>query len=258
MAEINFINRFHIMDRIYPGKCPNFYLSGHSIGLLEDTAMEIAKIIKDKKLLQFKGLVPCFSILMPYYDSMSNAEQFMNRLMASYSIARDCYDVYKGIIIIECSEDWNEYGYNSYMELLTSFIKEHEEICFLMLFPEKNKSKYQDALYGEFTKNRLWIRYRCNTLNVEECIDFFCKEAEFIGYSVTNDTKCKLNKMLHERSEFLVENKKAVMQLLKQIQLNKILQPDSNNLIMEDDLEIISGLSDRSNSFGIGFNAKIR
>lgn len=74
---------------------------------------------------------------MPYYDSMNSAEQFMNRLLDSYSIARDCYDRYKGIIVIECSEEWSEFGYNSTLEILTSFIGSHEEVCFFILMPEK-------------------------------------------------------------------------------------------------------------------------
>lgn len=258
VAGTNLINRFHIMDRIQPGMCPNFYLTGRSMGLLEDTAIEMAKIIQTKKLLPFRGLVPYFSILMPYYDSISKAEDFMHRLMDSYSIARDCYDLYKGIIIIECSEKWSEYGYNSSLELLNSFIGRHDEICFLILVPEKNESKYRDSLYGEFTQKRLWLRYECKTLNIEDCISLFCREAENAGYSVDDDAKCKLENLLKTRSEFLVDNRTAVIQLLRQIQLNKTLQPGTNKQISETDFDIISGLSDKSNRSGIGFNAKIR
>ena len=111
MTGNNYTNRFPFLDRIPSGMCPNFYLSGKSIGLLENTAMEIAKIVEKKKLIDFKGVNPFFSILMPYYNSKNDAAQFMNRLLDSYSIARDCYDFYKGILIVECSEEWSEYGY---------------------------------------------------------------------------------------------------------------------------------------------------
>ena len=258
MTGINYINRLNVLDRISPGKCPNFYLNGPSISLLENTAVEIAKIIQKKKLIQFKGLVPCFSIIMPYYDSINSAEQFITRLMDSYSIARDCYDLYKGIIIIECSEDWSEYGYNGSLERLHSFIGNHDEICFLVIVPEKKQSKFQNSLYGEFTKKRLWIRYECKPLNIESCLNLFCHEATCAGYSVTDEAKLKLKNLLQERSEFLLDNKAAVMQLLRQIQLNKMLQPGSNKQIKEDDFNSISGLSDKTNSSRIGFNSKIR
>ena len=68
----------------------------------------------------------------------------------------------------------------------------------------------------------------------------------------------KLKKLLLQRSEFLIDNKSTILQLLKQIQLNKILQPKESNQINESDFGVISGLSDKSNGSGIGFNAKIR
>lgn len=81
MSNYNLLNRFHIMDMIEPGLCPNFYLLGKSISLLEETTVELTTIIERKKLIEFKGVMSCFSILMPYYDSISKASQFMSRLM---------------------------------------------------------------------------------------------------------------------------------------------------------------------------------
>ena len=48
------------------------------------------------------------------------------------------------------------------------------------------------------------------------------------------------------------------MQLVKQIQLNKLLNPNISNQICEKDIKIVSGLSERINGAGIGFNSKIR
>ena len=64
--------------------------------------------------------------------------------------------------------------------------------------------------------------------------------------------------ILRERSEFLTDNKTTVMQLVKQIQLNKLLNPNISNQICENDINIVSGLSERINGAGIGFNSKIR
>lgn len=258
MAGNNYTNRFPFLDRIPSGMCPNFYLDGKSIGLLENTAMEIAKIVEKKKLIDFKGMTPFFSILMPYYNSMNDAAQFMNRLLDSYSIARDCYDLFKGILIVECSEEWSEYGYNSTLEMIASFIDSHEEICFIILMPEKKASRYRDSLFGELTKHHLWLHLECETLDMQECISLFCREAESIGYSVNDDAILKLYNLLQERSEFLTDNKTAVLQLLKQIHLNKILQPRGSNQIDETDFSIISGLGDKANGTGIGFNSNVR
>ena len=86
----------------------------------------------------------------------------------------------------------------------------------------------------------------------------FCHEAKSTGFSVSDGAVHKLKELLLQRSELLIDNKSAVLQLLKQIQLNKILQPKESNQINESDFGVISGLSDKSNGFGIGFNAKIR
>ena len=241
MSGNNYTNRFPFLDKIPSRMCPNFYLSGKSIGLLENTAMEITKIVEKKKLIDFKGVNPFFSILMPYYNSMNDAAQFINRLLDSYSIARDCYDLYKGILIVECSEEWSEYGYNSTLEMLVSFIDSHKEICFIILMPEKKESRYRDFLFGELTKHHIWLHLECETLDIQECISLFCREAESIGYSV-NDEAIQT----------------AVLQLLKQIHLNKILQPRGSNQIVEADFSIMSGLGDKINGTGIGFNSNVR
>ena len=56
MSNYNLLNRFHIMDMIEPGLCPNFCLLGKSISLLEETTVELTTIIERKKLIEFKGL----------------------------------------------------------------------------------------------------------------------------------------------------------------------------------------------------------
>lgn len=258
MTRTNYINRFPFLDKIQPGMCPNFYLTGESVSLLEETAVEMAKLIKKKKLINFRGLESYFSILMPYYDSLSSAEQFMNRLLDSYSIARDCYDSYKGIIIVECAKEWSEFGYNSALEVLTSFISLHQEICFILLIPKREGTKNHGSFLGELAKNQLWIKYECKTVCIQDCIELFCSEATSAGYSISEDVKRKLENLLRERSEFLTDNRTTVLHLLKQIQLNKILQSMDNNEILETDLDIMSGLSDKTNKPGIGFNSKIR
>ena len=258
MSKINYSNRFNKIEKLEPDNLPNFYFTGPSVGLLEETASELVKILERKKMISFKGLFSFFSIIMPYYDSFDKAEQFMNRLLDSYSIARDCYDQYKGIIIIECSGEWCEYGYNQSLEQLITFIGKHKEICFFVLMPEKKSVNYKDSIYGELTKNQLWIRYECKTMNIPDCVSLFCNEMEASGYSVTKEAKNKLVALLKDRSEFLTDNKSTVLLLAKQLCLNKLFQSAKNTIICESDLDIISGFVDRKNGAGIGFNAKIR
>lgn len=249
---------YNALDRLKPGFCPNFYFYGISTGLLEKTAIKIIQIIEQKRLIDFKGLMHSFSIIMPYYDSIDKAELFMKRLFDSYSIARDCYDLYKGIIIIECADEWSKFGYNKSLDLLTSFIGDHEEICFIILMPEKRTSKYRDSLFGEFTRNRLWLLYECKTLEIATCIDLFCEKAEKENFTVSAEAKEKLTSLLKNRTEFWTDNESTVNQLIKQIQLNKLVRPDLKKIIQTDDLIFVSGMSEGRDDATIGFNSRIR
>lgn len=55
MSNHNLLNRFHIIDMIELGSCPNFYILGKSISLLEKTAVELTTIIERKNLLSLNG-----------------------------------------------------------------------------------------------------------------------------------------------------------------------------------------------------------
>ena len=95
------------------GKCPNFYVTGTSIPAMEKLGMSIVKIIEEKKLISFKGLVKHFTIKMPYFQDDELASNFFEHLKKSYSIARDCYDRYSGLILVELSKEWTRRGYQS-------------------------------------------------------------------------------------------------------------------------------------------------
>lgn len=158
MVHRRLLKGFQIMNEIEPGTCPNFYLWGESVSKLEADAKELTAMMEMDKVIPFQGAVKSFSIFMPYYENAGKAEQFMYHLRESYSIARDCYDRYQGILIVECSEEWSKFGYNPCLEQFLHFIREHREVCFLMLMPTEKNAKYQEVLFGEFSKNQLWIR----------------------------------------------------------------------------------------------------
>ena len=120
--------------RIKPGICPDFYLRGHSTYALEALGLEITKEIETRKLIMFKGIVQHFSIYLPYFDSENGASKFMDHLRESVSVARDCYDSYQGIVLLECSEEWNAYGFNPKLNVVLNYIKAQTGICFIVLY----------------------------------------------------------------------------------------------------------------------------
>lgn len=139
MVHRRLLKGFQIMNEIEPGTCPNFYLWGESVSKLEADANELTAMMEMDKVMQFQGALKSFSIFMPYYENAGKAEQFMYHLRDSYSIARDCYDRYQGILIVECSEEWSRSGYNPCLEQFLHFIREHREVCFLILCQRRRR-----------------------------------------------------------------------------------------------------------------------
>ena len=241
MVHRRLLKGFQIMNEIEPGTCPNFYLWGESVSKLEADAKELTAMMEMDKVIPFQGAVKSFSIFMPYYENAGKAEQFMYHLRESYSIARDCYDRYQGILIVECSEEWSKFGYNPCLEQFLHFIRE-----------------YQEVLFGEFSKNQLWIRQKCETMKIQECMTLFCEDAERSGYSVTEEAKQKLSGLLETRNEMQLDNETLVLQLIRQIQLDKLMQPETEKQIGEEDIRTVSGLPEKEMPRKeIGFRAEI-
>lgn len=258
MVHRRLLKGFQIMNEIEPGTCPNFYLWGESVSKLEADAKELTAMMEMDKVIPFQGAVKSFSIFMAYYENAGKAEQFMYHLRESYSIARDCYDRYQGILIVECSEEWSKFGYNPCLEQFLHFIREHREVCFLMLMPTEKNAKYQEVLFGEFSKNQLWIRQKCETMKIQECMTLFCEDAERSGYSVTEEAKQKLSGLLETRNEMQLDNETLVLQLIRQIQLDKLMQPETEKQIGEEDIRTVSGLPEKEMPRKeIGFRAEI-
>lgn len=127
-----------------------------------------------------------------------------------------------------------------------------------MLMPTEKNAKYQEALFGEFSKNQLWIRQKCETMKIQECMILFCEDAERSGYSVTEEAKQKLSGLLETRNEMQLDNETLVLQLIRQIQLDKLMQPETEKQIGEEDIRIVSGLPEKEMPRKeIGFRAEI-
>ena len=112
-----------------------------------------------------------------------------------------------------------------------------------MLMPTEKNAKYQEVLFGEFSKNQLWIRQKCETMKIQECMTLFCEDAERSGYSVTEEAKQKLSGLLETRNEMQLDNETLVLQLIRQIQLDKLMQPETEKQIGEEDIRTVSGLT---------------
>lgn len=234
-------------------QCPNFYITGNSVPALEKLGLEIAKVIKEEKLMPFKGVVPYFTIKMPYFSDRDTAVGFLLRMKESYSIARDCYDCYEGIVLVEMSEEWIKKGDLSLIHMFLDYVQNHEKTCFIVLVPGKGEK--ESCFYSEFIRCGIWMRIQSETPSVEQCMNEFQRTAKQKGFEITDNAKSVLQKRLTERSESEIENFVIVQQLLKQIMFNRTIEQSKNRMIEEKDI-IISGSQKHPDQRKIGFTVE--
>lgn len=235
------------------GPCPNFYVRGTSISAMENLGMRLVDTIEEEELISFKGLVKYFTIKMPYFDDVKTANSFLAHLRNSYSIARDCYDSYSGIILIEMSKEWIKNGYNSAFDLFLNCMLDYKQVCFIVLVPEIKGLEGENVFFSEFTRCGIWMKIQSKTPSIEQCVDLFQKLAKEYGYEVLENAKKILAEKLKMREEIETENIVIVQQLMKQILFNRKLEQDNNKIICENDIAFIAGTGNEFQSIKMGF-----
>lgn len=235
------------------GECPNFYVMGTSISAMENLGMRLAETIEDENLISFKGLVKHFTIKMPYFDDGKTANSFLAHLQNSYSIARDCYDSYSGIILVEMSKEWIEKGYNSAFNIFLNCVLDYKQVCFIVLVPEVKGIEKENIFYSEFTRCGIWMKVQSKTPSIEQCVDLFQKLAKEYGFDVLDNAKKVLVEKLKQREEIEAENIVVVQQLMKQILFNRSVKQDNSKVIDENDIVYIAGTEKKSQRIKMGF-----
>ena len=86
----------------------------------------------------------------------------------------------------------------------------------------------------------------------------FCEDSERNVYFVTEEAKKKLSGLLETRKEMQLDNETLVLQLFRQIRLDKLMQPEAEKQIGEEDIRTVSGLPEKEMpKKEIGFRAEI-
>lgn len=235
------------------GSCPNFYVRGTSISAMENLGMRLVDTIEEEELISFKGLVKHFTIKMPYFDDAETANSFLAHLRNSYSIARDCYDSYSGIILVEMSKEWIKNGYNSAFDIFLNCMLDYKQVCFIVLVPGVKGIKEENMFFSEFIRCGIWMKIQSKTPSIEQCVDLFQKLAKEYGFEVLENAKINLAEKLEMREEIETENIVIVQQLMKQILFNRRLEQNNSKIICENDIAFIAGTGKVSQSIKMGF-----
>lgn len=133
----NIIRRLMELEENFPAE-NHYYFTGKSILLLE--AYGVRLIEKETKMV-FKGIVKHFSIVVPYFDDLKGADKFLCELRESVSIARNCYDEYSGIILMEFDIEWSIHGVNESLIKVLEYIGAFNQIRFIVLLPDTEKKR---------------------------------------------------------------------------------------------------------------------
>lgn len=233
---------FEQIEKFPKGMCPNLFLSGKSISTLERAGLNLAEKIEEKNMIAFKGMVKKFSVLMPYFEDEKDVVNFISHLKNSVSIARDCYEQYCGIVLVELSEKWSEKKINPFvLEAFLDYIKVNPQICFIMLLPVTENGTKAEEFYCELSTCSIWMKVPVETSPIQECISLFRAVAESHGYSVTEKAEEVLIEKLKQRDELYIENVEIVKQLVSQILFEHALYEEDRKIIDENEIMYIAG-----------------
>ena len=245
------------LGQLKPGMCPNFYLTGESIPALEGFARRLAATIEEKNLIRFQGAVKDFTILMPYFTEGEEARAFLRHLNHSVSIARDCYDRFCGIVLIELLIEWGERGFNRAMDAVLDYIRQNEQICFFILLPLAGKQKSGENFFRELSRCSTWMKLSCKTPSPRQCIALFQALAVEQGNEISSDAKGVLLNQLRQRSQTSADNAQVVAQLLEQILFDRKINADDRTVIGVEDVMGIAGTTAEKRGHTIGFAADL-
>ena len=238
------------LSRIVPGMCPNFYLRGSSLSILEEMSLEIVQTIRREKLNDCRGIVDYFSIKMPYYTTEGEAKKFMEHLQESVSIAKDCYSSFCGTVIVVLAQEWTQKGSNPSLEIFLDYIQVFKQICFILVVPENEKSSNSDQLFAAFRHCCTWMMFQAQLPCAKQCVKEFTEYAKYWGYEVSAEAERVLLKQLESQQEGGADKRKVIKQLARQIVFERSINQDMDSMIGAEDVKGIFGDEKKSNVIG--------
>ena len=142
---------------------PSFFIHGSSVFALETEAVKTAETLKRCENMLFRGIVKYFSIKMPYFSDMAGSENFLARLDESMNTAADFYSEFKGVVIIELSEEWAKKGINDAFSCLPGYIGMHKCISYIVIIEAEKESASIDDMRRALNGSTIWIDIRMKT-----------------------------------------------------------------------------------------------
>lgn len=185
--------------------------------------------------IPFKGIVKHFLIRMPYMESAREISFFVEKFREAISIARDCYNEYRGIVIIEISSLWLENGINSNFSCLSSLIHEYKNNCYIVTAAGKIKDSVKNDITNTLKESAILIEIKSHVKESQNLSEIFASTAADMGYVITSDAKTMIEKYLSEVCKYSGDIRQLIIQNLFQIDMTKKLS-HSEKIITEADI----------------------
>lgn len=245
-------NKESLFDQVrnMKGSLPNFYIEGNSLSALEKLGMQLTELIEQENLMSFRGIVKHFTINMPYFTDSSEIHPFLEHIRNSYSIAKDCYESFQGIILIELEETWQKHGYQSDFHNILRFIQEYTDVCFIFLVPE---AKEDHRFYSDLIACGICMRIQLETPSAEQCVALFEQNAKDCGLQVSSDARKMLLDRLTEKDALATENIVVIERLWEQVLFERSMTPDAGKEIGTKELAFLSCSRKKTDTVKMGF-----
>lgn len=234
------------------GSYHHFYFTGKSLPALEKHGFELIDNLQRDSPKAFKGIVKHFSIIMPYFDDTQGAESFLHNLKESVSIAKDCYDIFSGYILIECDKEWSVRGTNHTIAQVLEYIKSLDQVRFFILLPSDN-DKGSEEFYNALTTVGIWAFIKIEEIDFQLYIEKWKSEICDAGFSIESQVLGELCLMLEKRQDGIGDVDDIFSQWLRQLRLNRMIADCDDRKISIDDVSLLSGITTIKNNHTIGF-----
>lgn len=240
-----------LQDLETKGARHGFLVYGESAGGAEKLALEICRWLEKEKLLPFRGSVEHFSIVMPYFTDEDGARHFLGFLKECVSIARDCYEEFCGIILVECAAEWTKYGPNEAMRPVMDYFRTLSEVRYIIVLPAVSDRTKVEALLPAFSLAGLWVVAEAEELDENRLRSAILWVAKKQGYAVTEEVLEALRERLDGLSHVDVE--RLAEEWILQLSLNRHMREDSSRLVTTEDLACLAGIYFERKALGFGF-----
>lgn len=224
----------------------DFLIRGEDQTELEMMAINIANQICCNKMIPFQGREKWFSLYLPYIPTREKLEAFINHYENNIGIAKDIYHDYMGIIIIECSSEWVDYGANLQFERIVARLRENKNVCYIFVL--KETVERDSVLFGNMFNGKQCIEIKLESVNKYNLPNLIRWVALDYGLNISEKAVADIAKYVIARK---TDEKKTISDVIAQISLIRTISGEGKNTeILPEETAFLCDISKEKRRIG--------